>query len=136
MGGRRGGEAGRHKSFHKVGVATAVDAVRGARARMPGVDVFVPATGEENEWTGGGVGGEGEACCGSCRATIGRGDFIVLQEMKRASAYFVSVQMCKGFMGLNGDALGLLKREGVAVLTYIQHNPASCACAFGDVDGA
>lgn len=26
--------------------------------------------------------------------------------------------------------------QGGVVLTYIQHNPSSCASAFGDVDGA
>lgn len=79
----RGGEAGCHKSFDKVGVAIFINTVWGARAGVPGMDAFVPATGEKNEWVGGGLGRDGEACCGSCGATIWRRDFIILQKMER-----------------------------------------------------
>lgn len=72
LGGGRGGEAGCHKSFDKVGVAIVVNAMRGARVGVPGMDAFVPASGEENAWAGGGRRGDGETCCGSRGAAIGR----------------------------------------------------------------
>lgn len=79
-------EVGRHDRFDEVGVAVGVDAVRGARARVPGVDVFIPAPGEEDERSGGGIGGDSQARCRCRRAAIRRRDFIVLQ--KRAVSFY------------------------------------------------